>query len=77
MTLRNAAIWVVIGVLLIGLYGMLNHGNRAPGSPVELPYSQLLSKIDANQIKGATVRGEVVETKDAAGKSYTTVTPAE
>ena len=64
MTLRNAAIWVVIGVLLIGLYGMLNHGTRGPGSAAELTYSQLLSKIDANQIKGATVRGEVDQYKD-------------
>jgi cell division protease FtsH len=77
MTLRNAAIWVVIGVLLIGLYGMLNHGGRSANSAAELTYSQLLSKIDAGQVKGATVHGEVVETRDAAGKTYTTVTPAD
>src|SRR5579862_4487062 len=75
MTLRNAAIWVVIGVLLIGLYGMFNHAGRGAGAATDLTYSQLLSKVDAGQIKGAVVRGEQVETRDAAGKTYATVTP--
>jgi cell division protease FtsH len=75
MTLRNAAIWVVIGVLLIGLYGMFNHSGRGASAASELTYSQLLSKVDAGQVKDAVVRGEQVETRDAAGKTYDTVTP--
>src|SRR5579872_2272902 len=75
MTLRNAAIWVVIGVLLIGLYGMFNHSSRGANAASELTYSQLLSKVDAGQIKDAVVRGEQVESRDAAGKTYDTVTP--
>ena len=42
MTLRNAAIWVVVGVLAIGLYGMLNHTGRGGVSASDITYSQLL-----------------------------------
>ena len=45
MNLRNLAIWVVIGVVLIGLYGMMNQGAKSSAQG-EVSYSQLLSRID-------------------------------
>jgi cell division protease FtsH len=74
MTFRNIAIWAVIIVLLIALYGVLNRGSHA-GGPAQLTYSQLLTRVDSHQIKAATIRGEIVEARDSDGKSYTTVTP--
>ncbi len=67
MTLRNAAIWAVIGVLVLGLYSMVSRGGRGTTATTELTYSQLLSKIQANQIKKVVVRGETVESRDASG----------
>ncbi|HSU92834.1 MAG TPA: ATP-dependent zinc metalloprotease FtsH [Gemmatimonadaceae bacterium] len=74
MTFRNIAIWAVIAVLLVALYGVLNRGSHT-GGPAQITYSQLLNRIDSHQIKAATVRGEVVEARDSDGKSYTTITP--
>ncbi|MGZ5946761.1 MAG: ATP-dependent metallopeptidase FtsH/Yme1/Tma family protein, partial [Caulobacteraceae bacterium] len=74
MTFRNIAIWAVIAVLLVALYGVLNRGSHT-GGPAPITYSQLLNRIDSHQIKAATVRGEVVEARDSDGKTYTTVTP--
>jgi cell division protease FtsH len=74
MNLRNLAIWGVIVVLLISLYGVLNRGGRQ-GGPAPITYSQLLNRVDAGRIKAATIRGEVVEARDSDGKTYTTLTP--
>jgi cell division protease FtsH len=75
MTLRNLAIWGVIVVLLVSLYGVLNRGSRAAG-PAQITYSQLLNRVDGGRIKAATIRGEMVEARDSDGKTYSTVTPS-
>jgi len=74
MTFRNIAIWAVIAVLLVALYGVLNRGSHT-GSPIQLTYSELLTRVDNHQIKGAVFHGENVDAKDSDGKMYTAVTP--
>ena len=74
MTLRNIAIWAVIGVLLVALYGVLNRGGHS-GGPAQITYSQLLTRVDSGRIKAATIHGEIVDARDSDGKTYTTVTP--
>ena len=74
MTFRNIAIWAVIAVLLVALYGVLNRGSHA-GGPAPLTYSQLLTQVDNHRIKAATIHGEMVDARDSDGKTYTTVTP--
>ena len=74
MTFRNIAIWAVIAVLLVALYGVLNRGSHT-GGPTPITYSQLLNRVDSHQIKNATIRGEIVDAGDSDGKRYTTVTP--
>src|SRR3569833_796484 len=74
MTFRNIAIWAVIGVLLVALYGVLNRGSHS-GGPAQITYSQLLTRVDSHQIKATTFHGEVVDTRDSDCKSFTTVTP--
>ena len=73
MNLRNLVIWGVIVVVLIGLYSMVTGGGKAAGAS-EISYSQLLSKVDAGEIKSATFHGATVEVKDHAGKPYTATT---
>ncbi|HVK43245.1 MAG TPA: ATP-dependent zinc metalloprotease FtsH [Phenylobacterium sp.] len=75
MNLRNLAIWGVIVVVLIGLYSMMTGGSQAAGASGQISYSQLLSKVNAGEVKAATFRGTAIEVKDAGGKSYTALTP--
>jgi cell division protease FtsH len=75
MNLRNLAIWGVIVAVLITLYSVMSPGSKTGGAAGEISYSQLLSKIDSDQIKDVAVRGELVQAKDAAGHRYTAVTP--
>ena len=77
MTLRNLAIWGVIIVVLIGLWTVLNKGGAAnkPGAVETISYSQLLAKVDAGQIKTATVNGAKLEAADKGGKTFITHNP--
>lgn len=75
MNLRNFVIWGVIVVVLIGLYSMMTGGGRGSANDREIPYSQLLSKVDAGEVKTATFRGPVVEVTDQSNRNFTAVTP--
>ncbi len=76
MNLRNLAIWGVIVVVLIGLYSMVTGGGKA-ASAGEITYSQLLSKVNAGQVKSAEFRGPAVVVTDQASKTFTAVTPSD
>src|SRR3954447_853215 len=71
MNLRNLAIWGVIIVVLIGLYSMVTGGGQKGANAGEITYSQMLSKVDAGQIKAAEFRQGSVLVTDNANKQYT------
>jgi cell division protease FtsH len=74
--LRNLAIWGVIVLLLIGLYSVMNPMTKGGGQPVsEITYSEILSKIDGNEIKSAVLQGEKLQATDGAGRKFTITTP--
>jgi len=73
--LRNLAIWGVIIVALIALYSVMNPMTKTGQTAGEITYSELLSKVDSDQIKEATIRGEVLQAKDGAGRKFSVTTP--
>jgi cell division protease FtsH len=75
MTLRNLLIWAVIIVVLFGLYSVLNQGARSTTTS-EIPYSQLLQKVDQGAVRQATIYGDQVEASDGANHTFVAVTPA-
>ncbi len=77
MNLRNAAIWVLfVAVLLTLFYSVMNPSSKGGGqSAGEITYSQLLQKVDTDQVKFATIKGEQVQAIDGAKQVYTTVLP--
>ncbi|MDB5475213.1 MAG: ftsH, partial [Phenylobacterium sp.] len=75
MNLRNLVIWGIVVVALIGIYSMVTGGGRTTGGTAEIPYSQLVSKVNAGEVKQAVIRGNAVEIKDSASHVFTAVTP--
>ncbi len=75
MNLRNLAIWGVIVVVIIALYSVLNPNSHGGAAANEISYSQLLQKVDSDQIKDVVVRGEMVQAQDAAGRKFLVTTP--
>ena len=74
MNLRNLAIWGVIVAVLITLYSVMNPAGRT-GAASEISYSQLLTKVDAGEIKEAKLQGENVRVLDSQGRTYLAVAP--
>ncbi|WP_297696156.1 FtsH/Yme1/Tma family ATP-dependent metallopeptidase, partial [Phenylobacterium sp.] len=74
MNLRNFVIWGVIIVVLVGLYSMVTGGGHATGAS-EIPYSQLVAKVNNGEVKQAVIRGAAVEVKDGSNHVFTAMTP--
>ncbi|HEY0436831.1 MAG TPA: ATP-dependent zinc metalloprotease FtsH [Phenylobacterium sp.] len=74
MNLRNLAIWGVVIVVLIGLYSMVTGGGQKGANAGEISYSQMLTKVDAGEIKTAEFRQGQVLVTDQAGKTFTAFT---
>ncbi len=74
MNLRNLAIWGVVVFALVAVYAVMTNGARAAAA-TPIPYSQLLSRIDAGEIKTATIHTPEVEAEDRQGQSFKTIGP--
>ena len=73
--LRNLAIWGVIVAGLVLLYGVMNPLSKGSQPVGEITYSELLQKVDSDQIKEASLRGEMLQAKDGSGHKFTVTTP--
>ncbi|HEX8233507.1 MAG TPA: ATP-dependent zinc metalloprotease FtsH [Caulobacteraceae bacterium] len=76
MNLRHLAIWGVIAVVMVGLWSVLQNGQKtAANQPVT--YSQLLRQADQGAIRKVVIHGASVQATDKAGKSFNVVTPTD
>ena len=66
---RNLAVWVVIGLLLVTLFGIFQGQVLHPTSK-EITYSEFFDKINAGTIKTLTYTNGMVSGKDTAGVAF-------
>jgi cell division protease FtsH len=76
MTLRNLAIWGVVVAVLIALYVAISPPTKTT-APSDIPYSQLMQKIEQGEIKTATLHAETVVAVDGQNRHFSSTTPAE
>ena len=77
MNVRNLAIWgVFVAVLLMLFYSVMKPTAGAQGAVDDISYSQLLQKVDSDQVKEAMIRGETVIATDAGKHQFAVVLPA-
>ena len=76
MNLRNLAIWAVLAVVGLGLYGVMTQTTRlgGGGNGADVSYSQLLRMVDSGQVRKATIHGDTVDVQDPDGKTKFSVT---
>ena len=67
--LRNVSIWLVIGVLLVGLYAMFQ-GQSLTSSPKQISYSEFWTKVNDGTIKAFEDNGSYVGGKDTSGTAF-------
>ena len=72
--LRNFALWVIIVLLLLALFTLFqNPGQRA--SSQDIPFSQLLSDIDAGKVRDVVIQGPEIHGTYTTGGSFQTYAP--
>ena len=77
MHLRNFAIWAVIAIVLVGVYGLVKQGAAPGGSLADKSYSQMLQLIDSGAVKHAILRQDTIEAWGSDNKHYRATTPYE
>ena len=76
MTMRNLAIWGVIVLALVAIFGVLNSGGRG-ASARQVTYSEMLSRVDSGDIKSVKIHGQTLEAKDRQGATLSTIGPVD
>ena len=72
---RNFAIWIVILLLLVGLFKMFENPGRGTARATEITYSEFRAGVDSSQIKDVTVSGNKISGTRADGSSFWTLAP--
>ncbi len=75
MNLRNLAIWAVIGLAVLVVFGVLQGQRQSATGPQEMPYSDLLAKVDQNDVVSATIHGTDIEMHDREKNTWHIVGP--
>jgi cell division protease FtsH len=72
MTWRNFAMWGAVILVLVALWSVTSNQMGKGGAPAQqdLSYTVFTDKVDHNEIRKATIKGEFLVAEDNAGKSY-------
>ncbi|GHC48028.1 ATP-dependent zinc metalloprotease FtsH [Neogemmobacter tilapiae] len=70
---RNIAFWVVLLVLVLAMFNMF--GSASTGATQELPYSDLVQRVDEGGIASVRIDGERLLVEAKNGNRYTTIRP--
>jgi cell division protease FtsH len=71
---RNLLVWVLLLVMLGGLYNMMQSANPPVPGPT-IPFSDFLSEVDAKKVSDITIRGQYVYGQTADGHPFATYLP--
>ena len=70
--LKNMAIWLVIGIVLMTVFNQFNSRQAVLGS---MDYSQFLDEVKQGRITKVTIQGRTLEATTTDGKKITTYAP--
>ena len=72
--LRNFALWVIIGLLLIALFNLFQSPGQRTSSN-EISFSQLLTEVDQGRVRDVTISGSQINGHFNDGRSFQTYAP--
>ncbi|MGQ0533396.1 MAG: ATP-dependent zinc metalloprotease FtsH [Caulobacteraceae bacterium] len=77
MPIRSLLIWGVVALVLVVLFAAMNGGNSQLRGATELPYSQLMDRVDAGGISSVTTQNDMLLATAKDGTSrFVTYLPA-
>ena len=71
---RNLALWVVIALLLLGLFSFFQP-NASQRADNRVPYSDFVTEVNAGHVRDVTIQGRTVSGTMADGRTFQTFAP--
>ncbi|MCG8693636.1 MAG: ATP-dependent zinc metalloprotease FtsH [Minwuiales bacterium] len=71
---RNAALWLVIVLLLFALFNLFQ-GSATRGPQQELAYSDFIDQVEAGQVLEVTIQGQQIDGQFRDGRQFKTFAP--
>ncbi len=71
---RNAALWVIVAILVIALYNLFQGSNRH-GPSTNVAYSQFLSDVESGDIRDVTITGAAIAGHYDDGRAFSSYAP--
>ncbi len=69
---KNLALWLVISLVVIFLFNMFNHPQKARN---EITYSEFLNSVERGEVSEVTIQGHSIYGKRLDGKAFKTFAP--
>ncbi len=73
---KNALLWFIIVMLLVGVFGMIEDGNMNANNGSILAYSDFLDAVDSKEISDITVGEKMVKGHYNDGRNFASYVPA-
>lgn len=71
---RNAALWLVIVLLLFALFNLFQ-GAGTRGTPDPMTFSDFMDQVEAKQVQDVTIAGQEIKGHLKGGREFTTYAP--
>ena len=71
---RNAALWLVIVLLLFALFNLFQ-GSATRGAPDELAFSEFVDRVESGEVREVTIQGQEIEGQFLDGQRFKTFAP--
>ena len=72
---RNLVVWIIITLLLVGVFNMMNKGATGMSGNT-IAYSDFLSDVDAQKVTEVTISGDQIHGKYNSGQQFGVIVPA-
>jgi cell division protease FtsH len=72
---RNLLLWVVIGLLLMGLFNLLQNPLGANANKTNIAFSDFLQMVDGSQVSSVLIQGSTLSGQLTDGRAFTTYSP--
>lgn len=73
---RNMMVWLVIVLLVVGVFQIFNRDQNSMAGLKDVSYSQFLAQVDQQKVKNVTVVGNVIQGEYTSGEAFGVIVPA-
>ncbi|MEZ0259688.1 MAG: ATP-dependent zinc metalloprotease FtsH [Alphaproteobacteria bacterium] len=72
---KNLMIWLVIGLLLVGVFQMFGRSQQQQLTSPQIAYSEFLQKVDKQEVREVTIKRDMILGKYSDGTEFNVIIP--